>query len=648
MPTPKPSKELARIRRSLEQMKPRQDDAAKFFRAYCGDYSIKARKDLDSMTDEVFLNFIFQNVENLMPKILSGEPRGSVEGKNEASEASAASMEAIGNYWFKELGAKKHFEKALFDWFFGYAGIKVGWEYEEELQEVEVPVLDPMTGEPTGEIELQEQPTVLKNKPKIRWVNPWNIIRDPDSESPEFDRVRTERMLVTMTQLEAMGDLDPKALEMIKPGQIPLSMAKLPFKNEQKTESEKEWVVLYETWDAENNEVRLLAENSEQYLSVKPWPYEFEVGEDRWPITIIEGKPSTESNYTMSEYRAYWSQVTERNRVRTSLQANARRMRPAWMNKKGSGNTEKELDSFANRKSNEIVSLTNPDGLKQVEHPAIPLDFYKYDEIARDDLQNTSASLDSRNDSVANTATEASLQAASGNVRSIRKQQQFEEFVSIVFAKLCGLCQQYMDEAVAVKIKKPTQPNELSWMHISQEEIQGEFNYTVKPGVMQHRNEALHRQQVLKWAELMASNQYVRQEKLARIVTISNELDPDDLLKTAQEVEQEQSKKPPQDPNIKFKDIDPAFAPPQVQLALLQAAFAQNGVKPPQMPQPGQLGQVPGGPTDGPPPGGGGLTPPSSGLSGLEPNQAPPPMEGADLPPANPVLPMSEFQGGQT
>ncbi len=644
MPTPKPSKELARIRRSLEQMKPRQEDAARFFRAYCGDYSQKTRKELDSMTDEVFLNFVFQNVENLMPKILSGEPRGSVEGKNEASEASAASMEATGNYWFKELGAKKHFEKALFDWFFGYACVKVGWEYEEEIEQVEAPVLDPATGMETGQTELVEQPKVIKNKPKIRWVSPWNLLRDPDAESPEFDTVRTERMLVKVSQLEAMGDLDEKALEMIKPSQIPVSMAKLPFKNEQKTDSEKEWVVLYETWDIENNEVRLIAENCEQYLSVKPWPYEFEVGEDRWPITIIEGKQSTESNYSMSEYRAYWSQIVERNRVRTSLQSNARRMRPAWMNKKGSGNTEKELNDFANRKSNEIVSLTNPDGLKQVEHPAIPLDFYKYDEIARDDLQNTSASLDSRNDSVANTATEASLQAASGNVRSIRKQQQFEEFVAIVFAKLCGLCQQFMDEAVAVKIKKPTQPNELSWMHISQEDIQGEFNYTVKPGVMQHRNEALHRQQVLKYGELMANNPYVRQDKLAKLLTEANELDPDELLKTPKEFAEEQSNKPPQDPNIKFKDIDPALAPPQVQLALLQAAFAQNGVKPPQLPQPGQPGQ--GAPMDGMPPNGGGLTPPEGGLPGMELNAAPPPMEGAEPPPMNPIQPASEFEGG--
>jgi hypothetical protein len=619
-------------------MKPRQEDAAKFFRAYCGDYAIKSRKELDSMTDEVFLNFIFQNIENLSPKILSGEPRGSVESNNPESDASAPSMEAAGNYWFKKLGAKKHFEKALFDWFFGHAAVKVGWEYEEEAPDPENPA------ENIGENELPQAPNVIKNQPKLRWINAWNVIRDPDSEAPEFDRVRTERMLVTVTQLEAMGDLDPKALEMIKPGQIPTSMAKLPFKNEQKTESEKEWVVLYETWDVENNEVRLIAENADQYLYVKPWPYEFQVGDDRFPITLLEGKQSTESNYTMSEYRAYWSQIVERNRVRTSLQANARRMRPAWMNKKGSGNTEKELNDFANRKSNEIVSLTNPDGLKQVEHPTIPLDFYKYDEMARDDLQNTSASLDSRNDSIANTATEASLQAASGNVRSQRKQQDFEDFVATVFAKLCGLCQQYMDETIAVKIKKPTQPNELSWMHISQDQIQGEFNYSVKPGVMQHRNESLHRQQVLKYGELMANNPYVRQDVLAKLLTEANELDPDDLLKTQAELDQENSNKPPTDPDITFKPIDPALLPPQVQIALWKAGFEQNGVKPLPMPAPGQGGPAPGGPMDGAPPGASGGPPPAE-MPGM--NQAPAPMEGGEPPPMSPIMPQSEMQGGQ-
>lgn len=642
MPTPKPSKEMARIRRSLEQMKPRQEDAAKFFRAYCGDYSIKPKKDLDFQNDEVFLNFVYSLVENSAPKIFSGDPKVTVEAKNESSEDSAPSMEATINYWFKELGVKKHFERCLFDWFFGYAAATTEWEYEEIVEEVEEPILDPMTGMETGEYQLVERPTVVKNRPKVRWISPWNVIRDPDSEAPEFDRVRTERMLVTMSQLEAMGDLNPKAMEQIKPGTIPVGMAKLPFKNENKSDSEKEWVVLYKTWDVENNEVRLMAEGGQDYLYVKPWPYEFEVGDDRFPITILEGKPSTESNYTMSRFRAFWSQIVERNRVRTTLQANARRLRPAFLNKKGSGNTEKELDDFANRKSNQIINLTNPDGIKVVEHAQIPLDLYKYDEIARDDLNNTSASLESQNESIANTATEASLQAASGNVRAVKDQQDFASFVAIVGAKLGGLCQQLMDVEIAAKIKNPKRPQELSWMNLSMEDIQGEFNYTIKPGAMQHRDENLHRQQTLKFAEIMANNPYVRQGPLARKIAEANEIDADEMIKSEEEMEMEKSNQPPPDPTIKFKDIDPAAVPLPVQLAILQAAFQQNGVKPPSMPS-GQQASGTQLPMDGQSPDGGGA-PPSA--PGLEPNQAPPPLPGAAPPPMSAINPASEAQGG--
>lgn len=636
MPTPKPSKELARIQRSLEQMKPRREDAAKFFRAYCGDYSIKGRRSLDDIKDEVYLNFVFSYVENNIPKIFSGDPRIAVDSKNRDSDLSAPNMMETINYWFRELGAKDTFERCLFDWFFGYAAIGTDWEYEETTQEVDVP--DPVSGLLTKQTHIK----VLKDQPRIRWISPWNVIRDPDSEISAYDRIRGERMLLTMRQLEEMDGINPVVLEKVKPAQIPMDLTKLPFKNEPKIGTENEWVVVYKIWDIENEECRLLYEGQDvkDYLYVKPWPYDFEVGNDRFPITLLEGKPSTENNYTMAEFRAFWTQVMERNRVRTTLQSHARRIHPGWLNKKGSGNTEKELENFANSKIGEVATVTNPEGIIAKPHPEIPLDLYKYDSMARDDLQNTAASLDSQNETIANTATEASLQAASGNVRSIRKRQQFESFVATVGAKVGGLCQQFMDKAIAVKIKNPTNPRELSWLELSKEQIQGEFNYLVKPGVMQHRDEGLHRQQVLKFAELMSNNPYVRQDVLAREIAKANEIDPDELLKTQAEVDQENAQKQPEKPPLRFKDIDPAALPPQDQHVIVDAALKQNGVMPPA----GPMGASSPPPMDGMGQAGGA----APGLPGLEPNQAPPPMEGAMMPPANPVLPISEGQGGPT
>lgn len=633
MATPTPSKRLQLIRRSLDLQKPRKEDAAKFWRAYCGDYTLKGRRNLDDVKDEVFLNFVFSYVESGMASLMSGEPRVSVESRNPMSDPSAPHMEATINYWFRELAAKKHFQKCLFDSHFGPAAIDACWDYDEIVDGI--PQLDPMTGQM-----VEPEPRILKDQPKLRWLNFWNVILDPDSESLEFDRTRTERMLITKMQFEMMDGISEEVKARIKPKQLPRDISRLPFEYESKIGTDQEWVILYKTYDLENEEVTLLYEGEDlkDYLYVKPWPYEFEVGGDRFPITILDGRPSMESNYGFSDFRASWSQIQERNRVRTTLQSWARRIHPAWLAKKGM-NDESDLEKFANAKIGEVIQMKNPEGIIPKPHGPIPIDLYKYDDISRDDLQNTMAFWDSQNESIANTATEASLMASKGNQRGGRKREAFEDFVAIVGAKIGGLCQQFMDKSIAVKIRQPQSPQELAWLDVNKEMIQGEFNYLVKPGVMQQHNEGLRRQQVLKYAELMANNPYVKQDALAKQITKVFEFDENEILRSDQEVQAEKAQQLPEKPAIQIDKIKPELLNPAAQNAIVEAAFKQNGVTPPGPAAP--QNDMP--PMDGL--GSGGAPPPGMGPTAGD-NQAPPPMPGGEMPPASPIQPGSEMQGG--
>lgn len=642
MPTKKPSRVMQDIRRSLELQKPRREDAAKFLRAYAGDYSIKGRKSLDDIKDEVFLNTVYAYVETGVPKIFFGEPRVSVESKNRSSDSSAPNMQATINYWFRELGAKKHFKRCAYDRYFGHAAMVTEWEYDEIMEEVPVILYaDPATGRPVLGPPRKEL-RVTKDQPIIRRPNPWNIILDPDSEAPEFDRVRWERFLVTKEQFQAMDGISAKVKEQIQPRQMPSDLTRLPFESEKHIGTNQEWIVLYKGHDVENDECYLLADSEAitDYLYIKPWQTDFEVGNDRFPITILEGKPSPESNYSFSEFRAYWTQIMERNRVRTTLQSHARRIHPNWLYQKGAMD-ESEAQRIADGKIGELIGVKNPGAIVPKPYPEIPLDLYKYDQITADDLGETSNNWENRSESIADTATEASLMASRGSLKTSADREAMEDFISTVGAKIGGLCQQYMDKAIAVKIKNPRNPQELAWMDLDKSQIQGEFNYVVKAGSMQHQNQDTRKQQTLKFAELMSANPNVNQRILAERLCEVFDIEADEILRSPEEMQQEQAGQLPEKPPLQIDKIKPELLAPEIQNMVVMAALQQNGVDAKDLP--GMAAGAP--PAGGLPPNMMQPPPPDVSVS-AELNQAPPVNDSAMMPPPSPIAPISEGQGG--
>jgi hypothetical protein len=104
------------------------------------------------------------------------------------------------------------------------------------------------------------------------------------------------------------------------------------------------------------------------------------------------------------------------------------------------------------------------------------------------------------------------------------------------------------------------------------------------------------------------------------------------MAQEAQAAEAKAKAKPP----LQFSQIDWTSLPVEIQAQVLDAAMAQNGVNG----MGGGSGSAPPAP----------MAPPAQNNvpGGMEMNQAPPPMAGADMPPPNPISPMSEIQGGTT
>lgn len=634
------------IQRSQKYQKDRRDEAARFQRAYTGDYSKNPRRGLDENKDEMFVNFVYSYIETIAPTIFSGEPRAIAEARNQESEGQAKNIQAVVNYWNSELGLREYFMLCRWDSFFSNAYFLTEWDYED--REVEVPAIahvDPYTGLPVmGEPTIETQ--VLRDQPLAKRLDPNDVVVDPDSKCRKEDRWRGYRMILTWAEYKAMyPPKKRKGGEEYEEG--PEAMPQEATRLESDTEQgvDKEWVTLWKIYDVANERIVVFKDKCEdEFLEELDWPFDFEVEGDRFPITVLEAKYDPANPYSFSEFKAFWPQIQERNKIRTTIQSTTRRQHPGYLNKT-STNDEDQLNKFVNRKIGEVVNMNNPEAVILAPMHQLPGEVYNFDKMSGDDLVNTSGFYEYNNDSIADTATEASLLNARGNIRKAERKQGFELFVARVDAKIAQLCQQFMDASVAVKIQKPENPKDLMWITASKEQIQGEFSWTMKPGVMQHKDEGLRRQQVLKFAEVMAGNPHVDQRALAEDLTEAFEYDVTRILRPLEEVKAEQAamanagKPPPKEekPPIQFGDIKFELLAPEIQAMILEAAFKQNGVVP------GEQGM-----DGGPPPSGPvapSMAPPQPSMTqGL--NQAPIPLPGGMEPPANPISPMSEIQGG--
>ncbi len=544
-----------RIERSKKAQEPVRKEAYQFLRAYQGDYSKSGKRSSRSYKDEMDVNAVYAMVELITPSIYSGNPRIVSEPKRPEFEMNAELHQGNINYWLGELGASEEFRRAIFDSFFSYACVETGWQYETMQTE-------------DGQLQ------VIKDQPFLRWRNPFDVLLDPDVPRLKDARFQIIRDVVTYQYFLGMPNIPMELKKRIKPTHRPDDLKSESEESHNDQQGDSEWVELYWLWCRESDRRYLYTPQlKDQYLIDGPWPYYVEYKDDPFPVTILEAKIDCNSIYTFSEIRPLWGHIIERNRLRTAFNIHMKRSIPKYIYDKGTG-SRSQISKFFNSRSDEATELNKPDGLKVAPVAPMPPELYQWDRLLEEDFLNISSLSEYRNEALADTATEASIIEGRSTIRKNFKRRQIEDFIVRCSAKLGMLCQQFMDVKQAIAIEGP---NGRQWHNLSKEDIQGEYAYDIEPGIMEPKNEALHRQQVLKYAEIMASNPNVNQRILATEITKAFGLPAEKMLLSEEEVQknQEGQKEPP----TKIKDIDIKEIPsPELQSKIAVKVIEDMGI----------------------------------------------------------------------
>ena len=625
IPSPNAKRWLERIEKSRKAREPFLKDADRFLRMYQGDYS--ERPGRKRSQDKMSVNIVYSHVEIVTPAVFSGfptvrvRPKPKVGESTEAAQVRARNMKLVLDYWAKELAIDEELREVFFDTFFGLAAGELGWETVIEDEEE---MTDPEEG--GDPISLGTVVTV-KDHPFFVRRDARNVYLDPDVTRRRDCRWLAIEEVIPFNDFLASPKFTDKAKKKIKPQQRPNDEQeeKKNWLGRDEVQSEKEWLQVFTIWDKETRRKYVVAKDYQGYLNSdgpegEEWPYDILYKDDPFPICIHDAKKDRFSAYSWSEFKAYEPQIVELNRIRQSIQIHVKRALPRLIFTSAAGDKQK-IQKLMNSRTDEATMLDNISdaAIREFKNAEIPADLYKFNEIAKDDLLNVSSLFEYQNASIANTATEASIIEGRSNVRKAMRTKLWEQYVVEIFAKLAQLCQQNMDEQVAIQVAGE---QGIEWLHVSKDDIQGDFFFDIEPGVMEYKNEDLRKQQLLKFAELSQGDPNVNRRALLGRLADFLDLQPEDVILTPDQI----PPPPPPPPNLKFKEIGILeINDAALQNTLLIDAMKQNGVQispeveahvgagmvkgppPPSTPHPGPGGQ--GGPLKGIPGGKQNLSP---------------------------------------
>lgn len=580
VPTPNARKWRDNIQRSQKVRKSFLEDSERFWRMYQGDYNrnpkggeFQTRKDFSVMS----VNYVYAHIENVTPSVFTGFPFIKVRPKPKAGESiqhgevRARNMELVLNYWFKELGLDEELKDVFLDTFFGPATVELGWEteVEEKAPEQEMPDGLSETGAPDV-VTLKDRPFIIRREFKSMYF-------DPDARRRKDCNWFGVEEIILWNDFIASPKYTDKAKKTLKPIYYPVENEERNWMGRDQDQSNKEWIKLTTIWDKVNRQIFVVADNYENFVNSDtaegvPWPYEIDYKSDPFPFCIHDAKKDMKCAYTWSEIKAGEPQIVEMNRIRSAIQTHVKRTLPKYVYAPAAG-TRSQISKLMMARSDEAVELANPDAFKALENAPIPPPLFEFNGMSRDDYTTVMGTAEYSNQSLADTATEAQIMEGRSQARKSLRSRQWEQFVVEIAGKLSQLCQQNMDEQLAIEIAGP---NGIEWLNVTKEEIQGEFYFDIEPGVMEYKNEAIRRSQLLRFMELTQNDPNSNRRYLIGKLAKELDLDPTEAI-----VAEDQMPKPPApEPNVKFKDIDPALLTnPVLMNSLVIAAMSQNQVQ---------------------------------------------------------------------
>lgn len=194
----------------FSNIKPRLDRSYKLYIAYNGD----RQKEIQKWQANIFVPYVQAVVETLMPRILDARPDFGVQGRTPESQAKAAKLEYLLDYYWEKAGMDNITEN------FVRSAMVYGTGFLQAYWKKDVRTLKFLrTNDLTKKMTWKEEERTFYDAPSADWVDNYALWYDWRNREAKEKRFWFKRLVLSKQEIERRYPYaDPKKMALITPG----------------------------------------------------------------------------------------------------------------------------------------------------------------------------------------------------------------------------------------------------------------------------------------------------------------------------------------------------------------------------------------------------------------------------------------------
>ena len=515
--------ELKRSKRWRSSTGYEYDDAwRRFVDLYHGYHYDKKAK-----TDRVTVNMVFSTINIMGPAVAINNPRFVVNARKPEEAANAVVTEEVLNYLWRTHDYQRDFRLAVHDWLImGHGWLKAGYTFRKppETKTADVGGRGPNASGNEGADEgiddrepvegnVESEMISKEDRPFVERITPFDMYVDPDARHPKEMRWIAQRTWRAVQDVAVDQRYSPTNRKRVSASHW--SRWSDDDKGDARQGGEGNFVAaqpdagaigyceVIEFYDIKRNKVSTFVadgsgETSMSGFLIKPDTMPYGLGH---PYVMLRNYEIPDHFYPIGDVQQLETLQLELNETRNQMLNYRKKFRRAWTYDKDKFDQD-GVRALQSEEDNVMIPVRGGEdpatALAPVPAPMTPPEFFDQSELIQNDMDQVSGVSDyhrgAPQQNIKRTATEAAMIQDAANARAQDRLMKVEGILAEVGERVIGLMQQYMTgQQVARLVNLPAQ----AWLNYDEEYIQGQFDYEVRGGSTEPRNETFRRQSAM-------------------------------------------------------------------------------------------------------------------------------------------------------
>jgi hypothetical protein len=349
----------------------------------------------DQARDRITVNVTMSNVLNIVPFLMSQNPKFICKPRKPEKDKVAALQSEILNYEYEQREMHAQVKRSVYDCvIIGHGIVKVGYALE----------IDEAAKKSDGAIDYASY--IKEDSPFVKRICPLHFLIDPTASENNLETARwcAEIFFKPLQDVCANTRYNPSVITKIKKGFYTpgtkstvfdnLSDASMESLNAQgfgtvsQAFPENDLVVCYEVWDKKHRKYYIFADNVPEPLLEKDWPYEYI---DNFPYLKVDYIPLQDDLYGVGIPYTIEDQQFELNRVRTSAFEHRRRFNRKYTAVEGQLDTT-EANKLVQGEDGTVIFVKAQNAILPIQEANMSQDTLVVEGMIKDDVRQMTGS----------------------------------------------------------------------------------------------------------------------------------------------------------------------------------------------------------------------------------------------------------------